>query len=433
VDSVAVCKTELTHHNIWECAGPMDDSTIEHLLGLSPGVRTEYLLHYLLSPSFLGYWAFLRPKHKGTEVADILLIWGDVCFLFEVKTRAKPGDASAKWIKAKLEDAACQLNRRAETLAGGEVSQIRNKWRGIVNWNDLKIRWYYGIIIIQHHSDPYDPRKIAPRAFEKSKIALQVFSLHDFSQLIRVINTPSDFVFFYEMRDRYARKHLVRVHDEYETVKTIISQWSELTKGKPATYTDDQAAKDQSFLLELLKVVLHAKNATEGAYQDYASGLLVDLAIALVARKADQNHTGKHIGSKKHDFFVDAIRAIVELTRKRRSLYGNRWLRQSYEGIRSGSLEYYSGYSPSRKTGYLLISTPGEPTLFTERILQLSNQELEKRSALQDYISLAATSTRITSTYLWLKSIAKGENPQDLGLSEILTPIINYVKRTDEV
>ncbi|MBA7716966.1 hypothetical protein ES703_126051 [subsurface metagenome] len=250
---------------------------------------------------------------------------------------------------------------------------------------------------------------------------------------MRVINTLSDFVFFYEMRDRYARKHLVRVHDEYETFKTIISEWPELTKGKPAIYTDDQAVKDQSFLLELLKVVLHAKNATEEAYQDYASSLLVDLAIALTARKADQDHTGKRIGSKRHNFFIDAIRAIAELTRQRRSLYGNHWLKQAYEGIRSGSLEYYSGYSPSRKTGYLLISTPGEPALFTERILQLSNRELEKRSALQDYISLAATSTRITSTYLWLKSIAKGENPQDLELSEILNPIINYVKRTNRV
>ncbi len=409
----------------------MDENIVKHLLGLSPGYRTEDSLHYLLSPSFLGYWTFLRPKHKGTELADILLISGDVCFLFEAKTRTKPGDASEKWIKAKLEDAACQLNKRAESLAEGEVSEIRNEWRGIVSWSDLKIRCYYGIIIIQHQSDPYDPRKVAPRAFENSKIPLQVFSLYDFSQLIRVINTPSDFVFFYEMRAGFAQKHLVRVHDEYETVKTIISQWPELTKGKPAAYTDDQVEKDQSFLLELLKVVLHAKNATEEACQDYASSMLVDLAIALVARKADQDHTGKRIGSKEHDFFVDAIGAIAEMTRKRRSLYGNRWLKQAYEGIRSGSLEYYSGYSPSRKTGYLFISTPGEPSLCTERILQLSDQELKKQSSSQDHISLAATSIQIVSTYLWLKSIAERENPQDLELSEILNPIINYVRGTD--
>lgn len=409
----------------------MDERTVKQLLGLSPGDRTDYFLHYLLSPIFLGYWTFLRPEHKGTELADILLIYDDVCFLFEAKTRAKPGDASKKWIKAKLEDATCQLNKRSKALAGGEVSQIRNKWRGIVNWNDLKIKCYYGIVILQHQSDPYDPREIAPKVFKGSEIPIQVFSLYDFSHLVRVINTPSDFVFFYEIRALYARKNLAKVHDEYETFKAIISEWHELTREKPSTFTDDQVAKDQSFLLELLRVVLHAKNATKKAYQDYASSMLVDLAIALIARKADQDHTGKRIGSKKHDFFVDAIGTIAELTRKRRSLYGGLWLKQAYEGIRSGSLEYHSGHSPSRKRGYLLISVPGKPALLKKRILQLSDQELKRQSDLQDYISLTATSTRIATTYLWLKSLVKGENPKDLESSEILNPIINYVKKSN--
>lgn len=409
----------------------MDENNIKRLLALFPGDRTDYFLHYLLSPCFLGYWTFLRPKYKGIELADILLIWDDVCFLFEAKTRTKPGDASREWIKAKLVEDIKKLNERANKLAGGEVSQIRNKWRGIVNWSDLKIKWYYGIIIIQHQSDPYDPRKIAPEAFRNSKIPIQVFSLYDFCELIRVINTPSDFLFFYEIRDRYARRYPVRVHDEYETFKTIISRWPHLTNEKPSEYTSKQAEGDQSFLFELLKVVLRAKNATEEAYKDYASSLLVDLAIVSSAKKADQDYSGKRIGGEKHNFLIEAIRNIAELTRKRRSLYGKLWLRQAYKGIKSGSLEYESGYSPSRKRSYLLITIPGEPALMTSSILELSRQELTLRPHSQDCISLTATSTRIVATYLWLCSMIKGKNPKDLESSEVLNATIGYVNRAN--
>ena len=49
------------------------------------GYRSEDFVNYFLSPWFSGYWAFPKPKYKGGEIADSLLLWGDVAFLIEVK------------------------------------------------------------------------------------------------------------------------------------------------------------------------------------------------------------------------------------------------------------------------------------------------------------------------------------------------------------
>lgn len=166
----------------------MDDKTIRRLISLPLGDRTNHVLDMMLSPFFLGYWTFSRPKFKGIEFADTLLVWDDVCLLFEAKTRSVPGGAPRVWIKTQIQNAASTLNKRAKMLSSGQVTDIRNKYRGVLEWKKLNVSWYYGVIILQHQSESYDAREIAEDAFRKSQIPIQVFSLYDFLQLIRVIN-----------------------------------------------------------------------------------------------------------------------------------------------------------------------------------------------------------------------------------------------------
>ena len=153
-----------------------DDNKIEKLLKIPPGNRTNQVLYYLLEPHLFGYWTFLEPKHKEIEIADILFIWEDVVVLFEAKTKSKPEKANEVWIKSNLNDAISTLNERSKLLKSREVKEVRNKWRGILKWENLSIKHYYGVIILNHQSDLYDPRTVARDAFVNLKYQFK-FSL----------------------------------------------------------------------------------------------------------------------------------------------------------------------------------------------------------------------------------------------------------------
>lgn len=87
----------------------LDDSVKARLLRMPVGERTDNVLYYLLAPHLLGFWTFLKPKHKGQELGDVLFIFGDVCLIFEAKTRNKVEPASEDWISAKLKEGTYQI------------------------------------------------------------------------------------------------------------------------------------------------------------------------------------------------------------------------------------------------------------------------------------------------------------------------------------
>ena len=135
----------------------IDDSKIAKLLKLPAGQRTDDVLYYLLAPHLLGFWTFLKPKHKGQELGDVVYIFGDVCLIFEAKTREKAEPANDKWILEKLKEGVTQISRNHKTLMSGAVSTLRNPWRGEVSWASLGVKYFQGIIVLMHDSEPYDP------------------------------------------------------------------------------------------------------------------------------------------------------------------------------------------------------------------------------------------------------------------------------------
>ena len=99
----------------------LDETVKKRLLKMSIGYRTDRILYFLLAPHLLGYWTFLKPGYKGKEIGDVLFIFGDVCVLFEAKTRAKAGMAKENWIRAKLKEGTCQIVANCEMLKDGKV------------------------------------------------------------------------------------------------------------------------------------------------------------------------------------------------------------------------------------------------------------------------------------------------------------------------
>jgi hypothetical protein len=134
-------------------------------------------------------------------------------------------------------------------LRAGEVTELRNKWRGVAKWNPSQVKDYYGIIIMNHSSDLYEPRLIATEAFKKAEIPIQVFSLLDFSQLLRFVNTAWDFIVYYELRAKFGRRHDCPVHQEFETYQGILSSYDELLSEDGVSIA--KAKKEQAFLLKI--------------------------------------------------------------------------------------------------------------------------------------------------------------------------------------
>ncbi|MDO8142884.1 MAG: hypothetical protein Q6358_15405 [Candidatus Brocadiales bacterium] len=392
------------------------EKDIELLKDLRPGIRTNKVLYYLLETKVLGYWSFLEPKHKGIELADTLVWWKDVVLLFEAKTREKPEKASDAWIRTQLNEAVVQVNEKAKMLRNGGVAELRNKWRGVVKWDPVDVKNYYGIIVLNCFSDSCDPREIATEAFKTSGIPIQVFSIFDLAELLRFINTIWDFIIYYELRGMYSRRYKVPLHEEFQTYKGILNYWEELL---PEDAQEDQVKDEQEFQVAISNAILRSKLADERGYSLLAAGCLLDLAMGSLKRRADPDKTGKIVGSQRHEQFVSSIGAIAELSRRRRSIYGRKWVEAAKQSAESGKYTNKISYCPIRNRSYIFCSFAS-----TEhpRDIIMSNlaQDAMKEHKTTSCLCLGAASNTILSTFETLLSWAKGKGDSELPDEEIL-------------
>jgi len=384
---------------------------LPRLLRETPGQRTDPAIYYLLTPFFTGYWAFLRPKDKGVEISDVLLIWEDVCFLIEAKTRESAGKASTKWIRAKIEDGFRQLNERAEMLQSGKLRKLTNKWRGDYEFEREKINHYYGVLVLQHFSDAYDPREIALDSFKASKIPVQVFSFADFAELFRFINTPIDFLVYYELRSVYGRKHYLNVHEEFDIYKSIILQWTKLvTENSISSQSRDEILEEERFLLSYTKAILSTKNAQERDYMTVAWGLLIDLAIASLCKEAPMDETGKRSSSDEHSYLMESVEFMAELSRRRRCAYGELWYSSALRSHESNEIEYVHGLSPSRNRSYVFIASQLASAELISAFVRAYAEEIMDEYNTTSCILYCATTERILRTVDYIRELVVGRH-----------------------
>ncbi len=336
----------------------LSESSRTRLLKLPPSQRTDEALYYLLAPHLLGFWTFLKPMHAGSEISDILFAFGDVCVIFEAKTRDKVGPTDEKWTRSKLREAVGQIAENHRKLAGGEVPTLRNAWRGEVTWASLGIKYYHGIVVMMHDSEPYDPRDIEPGLLESASIPVHVISLHDISELMRFMNTPWDFIVYWEFRHAIGRTHMLPVHQEQAIYWTILKSWAELARGQGSAHSDQELEEDRRFLEAYARTVTRSGKVDQETKNMVAASYLIDIAAESIMEKAETDATGKRVGSKAHSVLVKTVQLIAELSRRRRALYGSLWVESARESITARNNSWRYGYSPSRNQSYLLNARP---------------------------------------------------------------------------
>lgn len=400
---------------------------IERLKLIPPGRRTNKVLYYLLQPTLLGYWLFSEPKHEGIELADCLFLWDDTLFLIEAKTRAGRGPGSQAWVRDRLKEAAASLNNRVGMFQRGEVKQLRNAWHGLVPWDSSRVQFYYGIIIINHLSEPYDPRDLAPAVFRESKLPLQVFSLFDFVELLRFQNTAYDLVTYYELRARYGAKFKCPVHSEFNTYKEILNILPELTD-KPLP--DGQEMQDS--MVSMANAIMHSKVATLDDFVRLSQSLLIDLAIGSVQRKAQKDRSGKAVGNRDHTTFVSSVEAVAELSRIRRCHYGRLWLEAATQALETDYSSSKIAYSPSRKRSYIMYAFSPHDNDWETKLRTKALQAMKQHDTTSCVV-LGATSLSILATFNATLDWVRGKTDSELPDEYVLDTMGLFVDGAEDI
>ena len=405
----------------------LDENKKNKLLSLPVGERTDHVLYYLLAPHMLGYWTFLKPKSKGCEISDTMLIFGDVCVLFEAKTRQIPGKTNEQWVRTKLKEAVGQLKKNADILSNGDVPEVRNKWRGIVKWASLGIKHYYGMVIMFHESEPYDPRDLAAEAFSSASIPIQAISLQDFSELLRFINTPWDFIVYYEFRNLFGKEYLLPVHQEQSIYWGIIREWPRIAQLQTTKMSDVELAQDQEYVRTYSKVITKSPDISQEVYEDVAASFLIDIAAGSISHEADADSTGKRVGSHDHNFFLLSMEAITELSRRRRQVYGSFWVNLANESQRTGRPSHKSTISPSRNRCYIMLANNGNK--FHEAdLINLCHNEMQRQRA-ESCLGLMATDQNILDTHQAILVSLKDGNELSDDIEHVLDTKAVFVKK----
>jgi len=370
------------------------DKSLKSLMRLRVGRRTELVLSYMLSPWFSGYWLFPNPKFRGKEIADAILIWGDVAFIIQAKTR-EGIHSDLDWARSKINIEKRRINEWVALLKTESIP-LRNKYRTIP-FPKEEIKWYYGLIILNHHSEPYEIDDILP--LDKD-VAIQAISLLDLSNLLKYINTPWDLINYFEARSRLSKVTPVRVHQEAEVF------WQNLEHMRyemSADVSEAEAKKHYDFFSLASEAVNQELEPGDPRLGQYAPSYLIDAAIGGQLARAPKDKKGNFVIDGRFKLLTKAVEVLTEMGRLRRAFYGRMLLEQAEKAQASGHYEYETGRSPKRKIlyGFIVTDMVGKEL---EDLMGIIAVKTLIANSLYEGIFIAAPAQNILSIYKNIES-----------------------------
>jgi hypothetical protein len=320
------------------------DKVLRRIKKKPAGYRSEDFVNYFLAPWFSGYWTFPNPKHKGGEIADSLLLWGDVAFLVEVKER-EGIKSNIDWAKHRIAEDKAKILYWVERLKTEECIILRNNYREI-EFPRQEIKYYYGLIILNHLSDPYDANRYLYENPSDKKVAIQVISLADIFLLMRYINTPWDFVNYFESRSRLSQKTSIEVHQEGQVFALNLAH---MFHEMEHDIGRDQANKWDEFMGIAIKATNGDLKNGDPGLRRYASSFLIDASIGGQLNRAPKDKSGNFIIDRKFVLLIKAVEVLSEMSRLR--------IKQAEKALKTGNDEYEVGRSPQRGRSYGFVAT----------------------------------------------------------------------------
>jgi hypothetical protein len=307
--------------------------------GGTPGDYEEKLSQWFLERSFFRDFTYRNPKgrKKGQELADAVILFGDVAILVQVKAQHGKREAKAWATEAALK-ALKQVQSTYDDLASASIPVLKNDVYGNVQYDPAAYPNVYGIIILAHDSPPYDARELIPE-IDDSNFPVHVFSLKDIALITERFDTAADFVNVIELRTDVRNRAQFLVNGESDNLLSMI------------TFVRPIYAQHMQPITEAML------DKTVDAFRKTASGELLttpgwgfSTAVDdMIARAHDQDPALPY-NDGRVSVSADVARFLGWLTRDRRIKIGTRLIKNCALAAEDAQPHSFSHFQQSRGT-----------------------------------------------------------------------------------
>lgn len=312
--------------------------------GGNPGTYEERLAQWFLEGTFFRDFVHRNPRGKGGkgELADAVVLYGDVALMVQVKAQSSTRDPCA-WASKHIAKAANQLRGTYRMLIEQHVKELYSETLGPMPFDPDKYRYKHGLIIVAHESPPYDASELC-NGITTFSFPVHVLSLQDFLTLSDRLDTAGDLISYLDLRYELRQELPLIVHQEANTARCMRAGYARVLveQGHEKGLAEATAAAfDEQLEGELQRS------------EDYRFSLLVDDIIARL-------HTNDPALPWASDIDPRHIGAIAEqlawLPRRKRMAIGER-LFSIVSAAKDGKDHLYHCLSKSRRVTYIFFAT----------------------------------------------------------------------------
>lgn len=325
------------------------------------GSASEDFVQAVAERAFSPDFVFRSPrKPDGKEVTDVLVLFDDFALVIQAKAqRPSPTgtgytDTSLDWVRKNLEKASRQVAGALRTIREGRLTFVENKRLGRVPFNPADHPFLYGVVLLDHESEPYDPIDLVP-SLSDIPAPTHVLSHRDFFRAAKLLDTPSDLINYLEARTDVLLPTLkpIKVHEESRAMRYYLSHLEEIICLRSQVHGDPVMEVNCRKYAEDLRML-----AAE-AHPDKKCGVIIDHLIdrlhELEAQGESFPEIPPHVATKVYR------RAAIELgnlPRSQRLEYGKRYLSVSIKAAQSRKPNWVRIYKRRRSLCIILYASP---------------------------------------------------------------------------
>jgi hypothetical protein len=324
------------------------------------GNMTEDAVQAKVEEIFASDFVFRSPrKEGGREVTDVLVLFDDVGIIIQVKARAVDtlnynSYTKLDWVIKNLTKATRQVSGAVRAIRGDRVQYIENSRRGRIEFRKEKYPWLYGLVILHHRSQPYDPIDLVPIT-SSIGVPLHVFSFQDLWNLSRYLDTPADMINYFEHRTDILIPTLhPKVHEEEKVFYYYLRHLEKIYEIRAKSRGSDYSARDFiPYAQELRKIV-------GGTCPNKKTGLIIDHMIKRI-HDNDPSFATIDVGGKITNNNETYIRITTELNsipRVRRIALGREYLNIAKLAADTEKMHFKLTHSPHRSDCMLFMASP---------------------------------------------------------------------------
>lgn len=326
------------------------------------GDMAEDAVQTAVEDAFSSDFVFRSPRRENAEeVTDVLVLFNDVGLVIQSKAQAislggYDSDKSLDWAAKNLAKAGRQVGGAIRAIRADRMIYVENTRRGRIPFRKDEFPWLYGLIILHHRSEAYDPFSLVP-ALREIKAPAHTLSFRDFWNLSRLLDTPGDLINYLEHRTDVLVPTLnPRVHEEESAFKYYLDNLEDIMALR---------AKERGVNLNANDVRPYADNLRKvvtGKQPSLKAGLVIDHMIEKI-HDVDPNLEAIDVGGQiipRSDSakYVRIATELGKISRVRRIALGKLYLKVAKLAAESGKQHFQLTHSHKRSDCMLFVASP---------------------------------------------------------------------------